>query len=49
MYYIVNDGKMMAVPLKSTATTLEPGVAIPLFETHVVGSGWAVSDQHAVG
>jgi hypothetical protein len=26
---------MMAVPVKSTATTFEPGMAIPLFETHV--------------
>jgi hypothetical protein len=37
LYYIAPDGKMMAVPVKSTATTFEPGVAIPLFETHVTG------------
>jgi Tol biopolymer transport system component/predicted Ser/Thr protein kinase len=36
LYYIAPDGKMMAVPIKSTATTFEPGVAIPLFETHVI-------------
>jgi eukaryotic-like serine/threonine-protein kinase len=35
LYYIAPDGKMMAVPVKSSATTFEPGVAIPLFETHV--------------
>jgi hypothetical protein len=29
---------MMAVPIKSTATTFQPGVlAIPLFDTHVAG------------
>jgi hypothetical protein len=37
MYYIALNGKMMAVPIKSTATTFEPGVAIPLFDTHVTG------------
>jgi hypothetical protein len=25
---------MMAVPVKSTARTFEPGVAVPLFDTH---------------
>jgi len=28
---------MMAVPVRSTATTFEPGVPIPLFETHATG------------
>ena len=37
LYYIASDGKMMAVPVKSSATTLEPGIAIPLFETHATG------------
>jgi len=37
LYYIALDGKMMAVPVKSTATTFEPGVAVSLFETHVTG------------
>jgi hypothetical protein len=37
LYYIAPDGKMMAVPVKSTATTFELGAAIPLFETHVTG------------
>jgi serine/threonine protein kinase len=35
LYYIALDGKMMAVPVKSSDSTFEPGVAIPLFETHV--------------
>ena len=35
--YIALDGKMMAVPVKSTATTFEPGVAVSLFETHATG------------
>jgi hypothetical protein len=37
LYYIAGGGKMMAVPVKSTATTFEPGVGIPLFDTHTVG------------
>jgi eukaryotic-like serine/threonine-protein kinase len=37
LYYIAPDGKMMAVPVKSTATTFELGAAVPLFETHVTG------------
>jgi serine/threonine protein kinase/Tol biopolymer transport system component len=37
LYYIALDGKMMAVPVKSTATTFEPGAAVPLFETHATG------------
>ena len=36
LFYLALDGKMMAVPVKSAAT-FEPGVAIPLFEAHVVG------------
>jgi hypothetical protein len=37
LYYIALDGKMMAVPVKSTATTFEAGVAVPLFDTHTRG------------
>jgi hypothetical protein len=37
LYYIALTGKMMAVPVKSTATTFEPGVPIPLFDTHARG------------
>jgi Tol biopolymer transport system component len=33
IYYIAPDGKMMAVPVSSTATTFSPGVPVPLFET----------------
>ena len=36
LYYIAPDRRMMAVPLKSAAA-LEPGVAVPLFETNVAG------------
>jgi serine/threonine protein kinase/Tol biopolymer transport system component len=37
LYYIASNGKMMAVPVKSTSTTFEPGVAVPLFDTQTVG------------
>jgi eukaryotic-like serine/threonine-protein kinase len=36
LYYIAPDRKMMAVPVK-TNPVFEPGVAIPLFETRLVG------------
>jgi serine/threonine protein kinase/Tol biopolymer transport system component len=32
IYYIAPDGKMMAVPVSSTATTFSPGVPVPLFQ-----------------
>ena len=37
LFYIALDGKMMAVPVKTTAATFEPGVPVPLFETNVSG------------
>jgi eukaryotic-like serine/threonine-protein kinase len=36
LYYVAPDRKMMAVPVK-TSPVFEPGVAIPLFETRLVG------------
>jgi Tol biopolymer transport system component len=36
LYYIAPDRKMMAVPVK-VGPPFEPGVALPLFETRVVG------------
>jgi Tol biopolymer transport system component len=37
LYYKASDGKLMAVPVKTTATTFEVGVAVPLFETSTRG------------
>ena len=37
LYYIASDGKLMAVPVTSTATTLGLGVAVSLFETRTRG------------
>lgn len=37
LYYLGNSGKMMAVAVKSTATTFEPGVPVPLFDTSTAG------------
>ena len=37
LYYLALDDKMMAVPVKSTATTFEPGPAVALFQTHPTG------------
>ena len=38
LYYIATSGMMMSVAVKSTATGLEPGVAVPLFQTNTRGS-----------
>jgi eukaryotic-like serine/threonine-protein kinase len=37
MYYINGKGELMAVPIKSTATTIEAGVPAPLFQTRANG------------
>ncbi|HTK73741.1 MAG TPA: protein kinase [Gemmataceae bacterium] len=37
LYYLAPNGDLMAVPVKSTATTLEPGVAAVLFQTRTRG------------
>jgi eukaryotic-like serine/threonine-protein kinase len=37
LYYLALDGRLMAVPVRSTATTFEPGVAVPLFQTRSRG------------
>jgi Tol biopolymer transport system component len=47
LYYLAPDGRLMAVPVRSTATTFEPGVAVPLFETRM--RGYAPYDVAADG
>ena len=37
LFYVARDGKMMAVPVKSTATTFEPGTPVALFQTSLTG------------
>jgi serine/threonine protein kinase/Tol biopolymer transport system component len=37
IYYIATDRKMMAVPVK-VGPTLQPGMAVPLFDTRVAGT-----------
>jgi hypothetical protein len=32
IYYLAPDGKLMAVPVSSSATTFTPGVPVPLFQ-----------------
>jgi hypothetical protein len=36
LYYLAPDGKMMAVSVKSAAGMFEPGIAVPLFDTHAM-------------
>ena len=39
LYYIGPYGQMMAAPVTATATTLEPGTPVALFETRIYGGG----------
>jgi Tol biopolymer transport system component len=39
LYYIAPDGQLMATPMAATATTMEPGTPVALFQTHIVGGG----------
>jgi hypothetical protein len=39
LYYIGPDGQMMAAPITATATTIEPGMPVALFQTRMVGGG----------
>ena len=39
LYYIAPDAKMMAVPIRATATMFEAGVPTTLFQTRRVGDG----------
>jgi Tol biopolymer transport system component len=47
IYYIAPDGKMMAVPVTLTGSTLTAGTPVPLFSTHIVPQiftyQWAVA------
>ena len=36
LFYVAPDGKMMAVPVKSTATNFEPGTPVALFPTLMI-------------
>jgi eukaryotic-like serine/threonine-protein kinase len=39
LYFIAPDSKLMAVPIRATATLLEPGMPTMLFQTQRVGGG----------
>jgi hypothetical protein len=39
LYYVAPDAKMMAVPIRSTATMSEAGVPMALFQTRRMGGG----------
>ena len=39
LYFIAPDAKLLAVPIRSTATTVEPGAPVVLFQTQRVGGG----------
>ena len=39
LYYVAPDGRMMAVPISVTGSTLEPGTPVALFQTRIFGGG----------
>jgi eukaryotic-like serine/threonine-protein kinase len=39
LYYIAPDARLMAVPITTKGTTLEPGTPLTLFQTRIVGGG----------
>jgi Tol biopolymer transport system component len=39
LYFVNPAGGMMAAPITTTATTVEPGTAVPLFQTNMPGGG----------
>jgi hypothetical protein len=39
LYYLAPDGKLMAAPIQARDTTLEVGVPVVLFQTHIFGGG----------
>jgi hypothetical protein len=45
LYYISGDHKMTAVEIKST-DTLEPGISMPLFETHFTPNQFPGGEAH---
>jgi dipeptidyl aminopeptidase/acylaminoacyl peptidase len=47
IFYIATDQKLMAVPVRATATALEPSTPIPLFDVRVPG-GAALRQQYDV-
>jgi hypothetical protein len=47
LFYHTTDGRLMAVPVRS-ATRLDVGAAVPLFEAHLAGSGLASRGQYDV-
>jgi Tol biopolymer transport system component len=47
LFYIASDRRLMAVPVRS-ATTLDVGAAVPLFEAHLLGGGLGLRLQYDV-
>jgi len=39
LYYLGPNGQMMATPIAATGTTIEPGVPVALFQTHIFRGG----------
>lgn len=43
LYYVAADGRLMAVPIAGSETTLTPGTPIPLFQPRIHGGGNAAN------
>jgi eukaryotic-like serine/threonine-protein kinase len=46
LFYLALDGKLIAVPIKLGATTVDPGIPVPLFQTRIEGAGGAADIFH---
>jgi Tol biopolymer transport system component len=42
VYFIAPDAKLMAVPIRTTAASVEAGAPVALFQTRRLGGGWNV-------
>ena len=45
LYYIAQDGKLMAVPIAANGSTLQPGTPSALFQTRIFGGGATVNSR----
>jgi hypothetical protein len=43
LYYIAPDGRLMAAPIASSGTALQPGLPTALFQPRIAGGGTRVS------
>ncbi len=48
LFYVAPDGRLMAVPIRAGASTLEADAPVPLFQTRIPSAAGFVKQQYAV-